>query len=140
MTLANRFQVKKASPTTQEFLALRAKIGWQSMSIDDARSSLNNSLFHVVIYDSSELVGMGRVVGDGVMHFYIQDVVVAPNYQGFGLGAALMNEIESYLSNVAKQGATIGLLAAKGKEAFYERFNYIERPNASLGHGMCKFI
>jgi hypothetical protein len=41
---------------------------------------------------------------------------------------------------VAKQGASIGLLAAKGKEAFYARYNYIERPNVSLGHGMCKFV
>jgi len=140
MSLTDDFQVKLVSPTVGEFLALREKVGWQGIAIDSAESSLINSLFHVVIYHDTKLVGMGRVVGDGVMYFYIQDVVVDPAYQNVGLGAALMEKIESYLSTAATKGATIGLLAAKGKEAFYARYGYVERPNTSLGHGMCKFV
>ena len=45
-----------------------------------------------------------------------------------------------YLSKTAKKGSTIGLLAAKGKEGFYQRFKYIERSGEPLGKGMCKFI
>ncbi|MCW8832226.1 MAG: GNAT family N-acetyltransferase [Colwellia sp.] len=140
MTLPNHFQLKLASPSVDEFLALRAKVGWQGVADNIARASLDNSLFHVVIYDDVKLVGMGRVIGDGIMYFYIQDVVVDPDYQGLGIGAALMEQVENYLSNTAKEGSTIGLLAAKGKEAFYARYGYIERPNTSLGNGMCKFI
>lgn len=140
MTLADNFQLKLASPTTAEFLSLRATVGWQGIAASAAETSLANSLFHVVIYDGSVLVGMGRVIGDGVMYFYIQDVVVDPAYQGFGIGATLMEQIESYLSTAANKGATIGLLAAQGKEAFYARYGYVTRPNATLGHGMCKFV
>ncbi len=140
MTLADNLQLKLASPTTAEFLSLRATAGWQGIAASEAKMSLANSLFHVVIYDDSVLVGMGRVIGDGAMYFYIQDVVVDPAYQGLGVGAALMAQIESYLSTAANKGATIGLLAAQGKEAFYARYGYLERPNTSLGHGMCKFV
>ena len=51
-----------------------------------------------------------------------------------------MEQIERYLSNTVKKGATIGLLAAKGKEEFYSRYDYICRPNKSLGNGMCRFV
>ncbi len=83
---------------------------------------------------------MGRVVGDGAMYFYIQDIVVDPNYQNMGIGNILMEKIESYLAASAKQGSTISLLAAKDKENFYTKYGYILRPNDSLGHGMCKFL
>ena len=83
---------------------------------------------------------MGRVVGDGVMYFYIQDVVVDPDYQHQGLGAVLMEKIESYLSRSANKGAMIGLFAVQGKEAFYAKFDYLQRPSGTLGHGMCKFL
>ncbi len=139
MSLAEHFYLKLSSPSIDEFVSLRAKIGWQTGSLPMVEISLNNSLFHVTIYEKAQLIGMGRVIGDGAMYFYVQDVVVDPQYQDLGIGAAIMEQIENYLAVAAKQGATIGLLAAKGKEAFYQRYNYIERPNASLGKGMCKF-
>jgi predicted N-acetyltransferase YhbS len=74
------------------------------------------------------------------MYFYLQDVVVDPSYQGQGIGDNLMHEIETYLAKTARKGATIGLLAAKGKESFYRRFGYQQRPNDTLGNGMCKFV
>lgn len=140
MTFIDNFQVKLSSPTAIEFLSLRKKVGWQNVTANKVQTSLANSLFHVVIYDNSQLVAMGRVVGDGVMYFYIQDVVVDPRYQGYGLGDTIMKAIEAYLSEAAGEGATIGLLAAKGKETFYARYGYLARPNTSLGNGMCKFV
>lgn len=102
--------------------------------------SLENSLFHVTVRSKSQLIGMGRVIGDGVMFFYVQDVVVDPDFQNQGLGDALMQEIEQYLSLNAKAGSTIALLSAQGKELFYSRYGYIERSGFPLGKGMCKFI
>lgn len=140
MSIDKKFQTKLASPTVEAFTALRVKVGWQVIEKKSAQRSLDNSLFHVAIYDNSQLVGMGRVVGDGVMYLYIQDVAVDPDYQGLGIGDVIMTAIENYLSITVIKGATIGLLAAQGKEAFYARYGYIERPNTSLGHGMCKFV
>ena len=136
----DRYNIELRSPSVDEFLSLRNQIGWGEMDSNVARISLKNTLFHVTVRDESTLIGMGRVVGDGAMYFYIQDVVVDPQYQKAGIGAALMTNIEKYLSVNAKKGATIGLLAAKGKEGFYSRYGYIERPNNDLGNGMCRFV
>jgi GNAT superfamily N-acetyltransferase len=111
-----------------------------------ATMSLTYSLLHVTIYQycsspvSDKPIAMGRVVADGAMYFYIQDVVAEPNYQGQGIGNNLMNEIEAYLAEAARKIATIGLLAARGKEDFYRCFGYQLRPNDTLGNGMCKFV
>jgi len=128
------------SPMAEDFVQLRAKIGWGETDLAMAKHSLNASLFHVTIYSQSQLVAMGRVVGDGSMYFYIQDVIVDPEHQGQGLGKEVMEDIESFLAKNAKKGATIGLLSAQGKEDFYKAWGYLERTGAPLGKGMCKFI
>ena len=138
--LAEKYSLKLTSPAVADFLQLRSKVGWGELDANLAEVSLNNSLFHVTIYINQQLIGMGRVVGDGAMYFYIQDVIVEPSHRKLGIGAALMDKIESYLNDATKQGATVGLLAAQGKEAFYTRYGYMQRPNSSLGHGMCKFV
>lgn len=139
MSLEN-YVIEFKSPTVGEFIALRKKVGWGTVNKNLVEKSLESSLFHVVIRHREQLIGMGRVVGDGAMYFYVQDVVVDPGFQGLGIGALVMDNIEIYLSEVAKQGATIGLLSAQGKEAFYTRYGYITRPQSGFGAGMCKFV
>ncbi|WDE14401.1 GNAT family N-acetyltransferase [Thalassomonas haliotis] len=128
------------SPSVVEFAALREKIGWGETDKKMAEASLGNSLFHVVIRQQEKLIAMGRVIGDGAMFFYIQDVIVDPGYQKQGLGDIVMKHIENYLLTAAGTGATIGLLAARGKEGFYRRYGYQDRCGAVLGPGMCKFV
>jgi len=136
----DNYKVYFDAPSIDEFNKLRSEIGWGNTDADMAKMSLDNSLFHVTIRDKTKLIAMGRIVGDGAMYFYVQDIVVHPEYQKRGLGHKVMQYIESYLSGTTKKGATIGLLSAKGKEGFYARFGYIKRPSDILGHGMCKFI
>ncbi len=61
-------------------------------------------------------------------------------YQGYGLGRALMERVERYLSKACRAGATVALLAVRGKESFYRDYGYIERDGVNLGNGMCRFI
>ncbi len=37
-----------------------------------------------------ELIGMGRLVGDVAMYWYLQEIVVLPEYQRHGIGAQLI--------------------------------------------------
>ena len=127
-------------PTAAEFCSLRAKVGWGDTDVNMAQSSLDNSLFHVTARIGCKIIGMGRVIGDGVMFFYVQDVVVDPDFHHQGIGNALMHKIEAYLAITAKKGATVALLSAQGKEPFYSRYEYVERTGDPLGKGMCKFI
>lgn len=132
--------LKQEAPSAKKFSELRIKAGWGYIDLEMAQHSLDNSLFHVIACIDNKIIGMARVVGDGIMYFYIQDLVVEPKFQQMGIGKALMKEIETYLSKIAKKGATIALLSAQGKETFYAGFGYIERSGEPLGKAMCKFI
>jgi len=133
-------EVSKIKPTPDEFAMLRSKVGWGDTDLQLANLAIEQSLFHVTARENSKLIGMGRVVGDGALFFYIQDLVVDPDYQRKGIGALLMEQIELYLSENNSKGATVGLFSARGKEAFYSRYGYLERTGEPLGLAMCKFI
>lgn len=134
------YSIKLMAPSAKEFSELRAKVGWGNIDLYMAQQSLDNSLFHVIALHKNNLIGMARVVGDGIMYFYIQDLVIEPQFQNKGIGKTLMLEVEKYLTKSAKKGATIALLSAQGKESFYDRFGYVERSGVPLGKAMCKFI
>lgn len=132
--------IEYTQPSVNAFRALRASVGWTSPPNDTTlTASLANSLFHISIYKYLDLVGYGRVVGDGHMFFYIQDVIVSPAQQQQGIGRLIMQRIENYLNEAAGEGATVGLFAAKGKESLYTQFGYVLRDGQTLGFGMCKF-
>ncbi len=133
-------KINNEKPTPEEFSDLRANVGWKNTNLKVISVGLEQSLFHVTARIDSKLIGMGRVVGDGAMFFYVQDVVVAPNCQGKGIGSLLMEQIENYLSKNATKGSTIGLLSAQGREPFYSRYGYVQRTGTPLGYGMCKFV
>ncbi|CAM4159920.1 GNAT family N-acetyltransferase [Pseudoalteromonas byunsanensis] len=128
------------APNVDEFMLLRAKIGWKNPESTMVKKSLDNSIFHVCVYVESQLVGYGRIVGDGAMYFYLQDIIIDPDYQSHGIGKAVMQKIELFLADNAVSGATIALLAAYGKEEFYAKFGYSSRTGRPLGLGMCKFV
>jgi GNAT superfamily N-acetyltransferase len=84
-------------------------------------------------------VGITRIVGDDATVFYIQDVIVNLAYQGKGVGHVMMKAVMNYIYNIACSGAVVGLMSAKGKEGFYKRYGFWERPNENFGAGMMQF-
>lgn len=127
------YRIEKRRVTLEEYQLLRSTTGWDMLDDLVVEKALKNDLFSICIFDESQLIGMGRVIGDGAIYFYIQDVIVHPNYQGIGIGEMLMQNIEEYLSEAANTNSFIGLMAAAGVSPFYERFGYEVRPENRPG-------
>ena len=123
-------------PTPQEYNDLRAAVGWKTRSVDAIEKGLPNTLYCVCAYVDQELVGMARIIGDAGMAYYIQDVIVIPAYQRQGIGKQIMDQIMLYLREPMSQKAAIGLMAAPGKEMFYEKYGFARLPNDRRGAGM----
>ena len=96
---------------------------------------MHNSLFSVCVIHNykNNVIGCGRLVGDGGIYFYIQDVIVLPEFQGKGIGKHIMASIMDYLKACAPPNAFVGLMAAKGVSKFYERYDFMERPADAPG-------
>ncbi len=67
---------------------------------------------------------MGRIVGDGAIYFYIQDVLVHPSYRGMGIGKEIMNRLVEYLKENAPNMAFVGLFISKDKVNFYGKYDF----------------
>ncbi|WP_090642017.1 GNAT family N-acetyltransferase [Paenibacillus sp. UNC496MF] len=106
-------------PTVSEHRLLWEAVGWGDIDPDMAAGSLRNSLYGVVVTVDDAPVGMGRIVGDDCLYFYIQDVAIHPSYQGQGLGKRIVDRLLAY---IRQRRFFVGLFASEGKEAFYEAF------------------
>jgi len=85
---------------------------------------------------------MGRIVGDGAVVVYVQDLIVLPEYQKMGIGKQLIEHLIEYVKVINQPGNEIMLclMCAKGRESFYEKYGFISRPNDNLGPGMIQYI
>ncbi len=128
-----KFLLVERVPTFDEYQKLRKAVGWWDMETRATRIGLHNSLFSVCVIFENEVVGCGRVIGDGGIYFYIQDVIVLPAFQGKGIGKCIMDAIMDYLKENAHSDAFVGLMAAKGVFGFYERYGFTERSSDSPG-------
>lgn len=123
-----KYILVERSPTVEEYQKLREAVEWWSVDPEATEIGLNNSLFSVCVIFKNEVIGCGRVVGDGGIYFYIQDIIVLPEFQGTGIGKRIMDAIMNYLKEHAHPNAFIGLMAAKGVSKFYEKYGFNERP------------
>lgn len=133
------FNLVERKPTADEYIKLRESVGWKILSKECIQNGLENSLYTLCAESKGQLIGMVRVAGDGYLCFYIQDVIVDPAYQRKGIGKAMLHNVMGYLEHTAASGAFIGLMSAKGKEAFYESFGFWKRPDENFGCGMMKY-
>ena len=54
-----------------------------------------------------QVVGMGRIIGDGGCFYTVVDIAVAPSYQGKGLGKRIMNALDAWLRTNAEPSAYV---------------------------------
>ena len=132
--------IRYEAPPTEVFCALRRACGWGDVAPVVAETSLRRSLINATIYVDGHLAGFGRVVGDGVLYFYIQDVIIHQNFRGRGHATRLIEALMRRILDCAPAGSTIGLMAVRGRESMYERFGFVARPTESYGAGMTLFV
>ncbi len=126
------YVIKTNNLTVLEYQTLRNTTGWIQLPDYLVKRAISNDLFSVSVYMANVMVGMGRVIGDGI-YYYIQDVIVSPEHQGEGVGKLIMQRIEDYLENGLDTYAFVGLMAAKDSSGFYQKFGYEERGKESPG-------
>ena len=110
----------------EDFIRLRIQTGFAEIPVDHARKALQNGLINVSAIYNGELVGMGRLVGDGAMYWYLQEIIILPQFQRKGIGTMIVNHLVDYVraNSITGKFTTIGGVSAKGKEPFYEKMGF----------------
>lgn len=125
----------------EDYCRLRESVGWMNFSKTQTEKSLKNSLYTVVADRNNHVIGMGRLIGDG-MYYMIVDIVVQPTCQQMGIGSKIFDMIVEYVDRETPVGgrSSIQLIAEKGKETFYEKRGFKITPHEFCGSGMRKVI
>lgn len=128
-----KIRIKKNGLTVIDYQRIRKTTGWYMLDDYVVEKALENNLFSICVYDNHKLIGIGRIIGDGYMYFYIQDIIVIPEYQKKGVGRVIMDNIEEYLQQVSNNNSFIGLMAGMGVKHFYEKYDYNVRHQSKPG-------
>lgn len=101
-------------------------VGWRHYTQHKAglKAHLEASLATFCAYREDTLIGLVRVVGDGLSIVYVQDLLVDPDYQRQGIGSALLKHALQTFEHVRQ----ILLLTDDTPEtrAFYEKHGLID--------------
>lgn len=135
-------RVEKNTLTPEQFQPLFTSAGWMERPIEQVKVALENSLVTFAVYEDDKLIGMARLLGDCAMAYYLKDFVIYPEYQGKGIGRAVIQYIEDYIRSELQEGWAVAfeLMSAGGKEGFYKKLGFEEKVIPGQGTGMYKRI
>ncbi|WP_311822139.1 GNAT family N-acetyltransferase [Enterococcus hulanensis] len=129
------YSIRIDIPEVDEYLALRKVCGLSDRGKDASKIGLSNSIYSVIIRRSAdqELVGMGRLIGDGGTAYQIVDIAVHPSEQGKGLAKNIMQLLMTHIENEVDPQAYVNLIADCPADNLYKQFGFVETAPESLG-------
>ncbi|XP_057310480.1 uncharacterized protein LOC130648445 [Hydractinia symbiolongicarpus] len=111
----------------EEVQRLRAATGLRRHSTEGDSIASRNSICDVVAKtEAGEVVGMGRLIGDGGTFCVLTNVCVLPEHQRKGVGTMVMEKIASFMEEKLPKNCFICLLSTPEGKRFYEKFGYTE--------------
>jgi GNAT superfamily N-acetyltransferase len=107
-----------------DLLDLYESVGWKAYTRDPKglATAVANSTYIVEARVNGELVGLARGLSDDVSIFYLQDILVRPEWQRRGVGKALMLDCLERFRHVRSQVLLTDDLPAQHR--FYEAMGY----------------
>jgi len=110
-------------------------VGWVRRPLKKVKKAIDNSFLIVCLFyyeqSQKELIGFARATSDNSFNATIWDVVVHPNFQGKGIGKALMNQVIKQLRYY--DISTITLFADPQVIKFYRQLGFIIDPDGVKG-------
>jgi GNAT superfamily N-acetyltransferase len=113
------------APEAEEYLRLRSAAGLSVKSREQAVSAIAGTWTFRCVRLGSELVGMGRLIGDGGWYFVVADMAVLPEHQGRGVGGRILDALLAEVDARAP-GAFVSLVADPPGMRLYRSRGFVE--------------
>ncbi|MEI4768904.1 GNAT family N-acetyltransferase [Psychrobacillus sp. FJAT-51614] len=107
----------------EQLLTLYESLGWNSLNltISELERMCKQSWYTIYAFDQQKLVGMGRVISDGVITGIICGVGVLPSYQSKGVGKEMLKLIVEH----CEQNRVIPqLMCTESLESYYKKLGF----------------
>lgn len=110
-------------------------VGWSRRPIRKVKKAIQHSFLVVTMWEQRgnrrRLVGFSRATSDHAFNATIWDVVIHPDFQGQGLGKALMKQLVKKLRS--EDISNVTLFADPQVVSFYERLGFTPDPEGIKG-------
>lgn len=134
----SEYTFRDQTPSLDDYLRLRVITGLTPKATQAAAAGLPNTFFGVTVFCGEEVVGMGRIIGDGGLFFQIVDIAVDPAHQDQGIGKAIVSRLVDHLRSHAPSSAYVSLIADGEAHRLYAQFGF--EPTAPRSIGMAFVI
>lgn len=124
-TLTLRDTLEGLTPARIATLYRRAPLLRKTDNPDRLWKAFQDSSLVLTLWERDRLVGLARVLTDGVQSAYLCDLAVEPDVQGAGVGKRLIDEILDRLA-----GVELVLRDSNLSSGFYERLEFEAVENA----------
>ncbi len=125
------FSAKKSKVDFNQLQSLFTRVAFwaKERNLQDLKLAIKNSNPVVTVWDQKQMIGFARATSDGIYRATIWDVVIHPDYQGYGLGRKLVETVVSHplLNRVER----IYLMTTHQSE-FYKRIGFQENSNTTM--------
>jgi len=107
----------------KELWDLYKALGWNSLNLTAAEleQMCINSWYAIYAFKENKLIGMGRVISDGVITGIICGVCVLPDYQSKGIGKEIISRLVQYCE---QKRVIPQLLCVEALEPYYEKLGF----------------
>ena len=113
-------------PGVEDYCRLRIAAGMTPKTPEAARRGLPNTLYGVSLLHGGQVVGMGRIIGDGGCFYTVVDIAVLPAHQKQGLGKRIMAALDAWLRANAQDSAYVNLAADGDAKHLYAQYGFVE--------------
>jgi GNAT superfamily N-acetyltransferase len=120
-------------PGVDDYRRLRSVAGLSPKSAEAALRGLANTLYGVSLKSGGDIIGMGRIIGDGGCFFVVVDIAVQPEYQRRGLGKRIMGALDTWLRANALDSSNVSLFADGDARHLYAQYGFVEAGPVSVG-------
>lgn len=127
------FVLEEKTPDVDTYRCLRRDAGLSEKSTEAALIGLPNSLYAVQVLDGGNVIGMGRIIGDGGLFFQVVDIAVLPVWHGRGIGKCIMAAISDWLRSNVPASGYVSLIADGQAQRLYAQYGFVPTAPASIG-------
>jgi GNAT superfamily N-acetyltransferase len=113
-------------PGVDDYCRLRELAGMSPRTRAAAQRGLPNTLYGVSLHRDGDVIGMGRIIGDGGCFYTVADIAVAPAHQGRGLGRRIMDALDAWLRRNVEPSAIVSLVADGDAKHLYVKYGFVE--------------
>ncbi|KLA31573.1 GNAT family N-acetyltransferase [Bacillus cereus] len=120
----NRINYTIKHPTDfKGLLSLYESLEWNSLNLtlNELEQMCKQSWYVIYAFDDKELVGMGRIISDGVITGVICGVCVLPEYQSIGIGKEI---VERLIQHCEQNKVIPQLMCVEKLQSYYESIGF----------------